>query len=78
MKGLEFDAVFLNNISEREFPGDPETQDEEAINRRRKLLYVAMTRARRTLHLFAPETPSRLLGELEPETLSQTPAPPAP
>lgn len=78
MKGLEFDAVFLNNISEREFPGDPETQDEEAVNRRRKLLYVAMTRARRTLHLFAPETPSRLLGELEPETLSQTPAPPAP
>ena len=71
MKGLEFDAVLLDNLSEENLPGKVNGQNDEAVARNRKILYVAMTRARYCLHLFAPTSPSALLQELDPSTLTQ-------
>ena len=73
MKGLEFDAVILDNLGESDFGGNALLLGEETVNRNRKLLYVAMTRARHTLHLFASETPTLLLSELDPAMLMLLP-----
>ena len=62
-KGLEFDAVFLPRLDEKELPSKlartPAEQDEE-----RRLLYVGLTRARRSLALTWSKRPSPFLGEL--------------
>jgi superfamily I DNA/RNA helicase len=43
-KGLQFDAVFIINASERQLPSDPSGPAE--TEEKRRLLYVGMTRAR--------------------------------
>ncbi|TMM08481.1 MAG: hypothetical protein E6F98_16335, partial [Actinobacteria bacterium] len=48
-KGLEFDAVFLPRVEERELPVR-QAKTPEAVAEERRLLYVGLTRARR--HLF--------------------------
>ncbi len=53
-KGQEWDAVFVINVSDGNFPSEFATGSPEAIEEERRLLYVAMTRARRSLHLVAP------------------------
>ncbi|HEY6960746.1 MAG TPA: ATP-dependent DNA helicase UvrD2 [Gaiellaceae bacterium] len=62
-KGLEFDAVFLPNLQEKELPSKQARSDDE-IAEERRLLYVGMTRARRTLWLTWSGKPSRFLKEL--------------
>jgi DNA helicase-2/ATP-dependent DNA helicase PcrA len=62
-KGLEFDTVFLPRLEEKELPSRqartlPEVEEE------RRLLYVGMTRAKRTLWLSWSGSPSRFLAEL--------------
>jgi DNA helicase-2/ATP-dependent DNA helicase PcrA len=62
-KGLEFEAVFIPRVEERELPvRQARTPDEIAEERR--LLYVGMTRAKRHLALTWSGKPSRFLAEL--------------
>ena len=80
-KGLEFDAVFIVGLEEHLFPSDMSGDDERQIEEERRLLYVAMTRARKYLHLlFATTrfkygsvdfcTPSRFLKDIDSRYLN--------
>ncbi len=53
-KGQEWDAVFLLNVTDGNFPSEFATGKPAMIDEERRLLYVAMTRARNDLHLMAP------------------------
>jgi DNA helicase-2/ATP-dependent DNA helicase PcrA len=62
-KGLEFEAVFIPRVEEKELPTKlAKTTDEIAEERR--LLYVGLTRAKRHLVVTWTRTPSRFLREL--------------
>jgi DNA helicase-2/ATP-dependent DNA helicase PcrA len=65
-KGLEFDAVFLPLLEERELPTRQAAREEELLAEERRLLYVGITRARRYLFLSrsAGARGSRFLDEL--------------
>jgi DNA helicase-2/ATP-dependent DNA helicase PcrA len=62
-KGLEFDAVFLPRLDDKELPSRLARTDDERAEERR-LLYVGITRARRRLALTWSRTPSPYLAEL--------------
>jgi DNA helicase II / ATP-dependent DNA helicase PcrA len=62
-KGLEFDAVFLPRVEEKELPVRQARRDEE-IEEERRLFYVGMTRARRQLAITWSGRASRFLKEL--------------
>jgi len=53
-KGQEWDAVFVLNVTDGNFPSEFATGKPAAIDEERRLLYVAMTRARQSLSLIAP------------------------
>ena len=53
-KGQEWDAVFVLNVTDGNFPSEFATGDAARIEEERRLLYVAMTRARQSLALLAP------------------------
>jgi ATP-dependent DNA helicase UvrD/PcrA len=53
-KGQEWDAVFVLNVSDGCIPSDMAVGNPEQIEEERRLLYVAMTRARQHLHLVQP------------------------
>ena len=53
-KGQEWDIVYVLNVSDGNFPSEFSTGKAEMIEEERRLLYVAMTRARNELHLCAP------------------------
>jgi DNA helicase-2/ATP-dependent DNA helicase PcrA len=53
-KGLEWDAVHLIAAYDGNFPADMSTGSEEGIAEERRLFYVALTRARRKLHVYVP------------------------
>jgi ATP-dependent DNA helicase UvrD/PcrA len=53
-KGLEWDAVHVLAVYDGNFPACLSAGSSEAIAEERRLLYVAMTRARRALHLYVP------------------------
>ena len=50
----EWDAVFVLNVSDGNFPSEFSTGKPEMIEEERRLLYVAMTRARQKLELISP------------------------
>ena len=62
-KGLEFEAVFLPRLEERELPSRL-AKTPVAIAEDRRLLYVGMTRAKRHLTITWSGKPSRFLKEL--------------
>jgi DNA helicase-2/ATP-dependent DNA helicase PcrA len=66
-KGLEFEAVFMPRVEDRELPIRQAKKPAE-IAEERRLLYVGMTRAKRQLALTWSGRPSRFLGELGVET----------
>lgn len=55
-KGLEFDAVFLSGMEEGLFPHENALSSQESLEEERRLMYVAITRARRRLYLSHAQT----------------------
>jgi DNA helicase-2/ATP-dependent DNA helicase PcrA len=53
-KGCEWDTVHLIHAADGMIPSDMATGDSEEIEEERRLLYVAMTRAKNTLNLYFP------------------------
>jgi len=53
-KGLEWDAVHVIAVYDGNFPADMATGSREGIAEERRLLYVALTRARRQLVVYVP------------------------
>jgi len=53
-KGQEWDSVYVLNVADGNFPNEHATGRRELIEEERRLLYVAMTRAKQELHLIAP------------------------
>jgi DNA helicase-2/ATP-dependent DNA helicase PcrA len=62
-KGLEFEAVFLPRLQERELPSK-QARTVAEIDEERRLLYVGLTRAKRLLWLSWSGKRSRFLAEL--------------
>jgi len=53
-KGQEWDYVYVLNVADGNFPSEYAAGKPELLDEERRLLYVAMTRARNELHLCAP------------------------
>jgi DNA helicase-2/ATP-dependent DNA helicase PcrA len=53
-KGQEWDFVYVLNVADGNFPSEFAAGKPELLEEERRLLYVAMTRARNELHLCAP------------------------
>ncbi len=54
-KGLEFDAVFLTGLEEGLFPSEFSLAERDGLEEERRLMYVAITRARKRLYLSMAE-----------------------
>jgi DNA helicase II / ATP-dependent DNA helicase PcrA len=79
-KGLEFDCVFISGLEEGLFPHENSMNDYEGLEEERRLMYVAITRARKRLYLSHSQTrmlhgqtryniKSRFFDELPPGAL---------
>jgi len=79
-KGLEFDYVFVTGLEEGLFPHDNSLNDDGGLEEERRLMYVAITRARKRLHFSYAQmrmlhgqtrynVPSRFLDEVPAELL---------
>jgi DNA helicase-2/ATP-dependent DNA helicase PcrA len=85
-KGLEFPIVFMVGMEEGLFPGQKSADDPLRLAEERRLCYVGMTRARKTLYLLYTESrylygqemhprPSRFLSEIPAERVHQVRSP---
>jgi DNA helicase-2/ATP-dependent DNA helicase PcrA len=72
-KGLEFEAVFLPRVEEKELPCKAAMRAPGQVGEERRLLYVGMTRAKRHLALTWSGKPSRFLLELGVEAAAVRP-----
>ncbi len=75
-KGLEFEAVFIPRVEEKELPCKQALRAPGALDEERRLLYVGITRAKRHLTLTWAGRPSRFLLELGVEVRAPRPRPP--
>jgi len=55
-KGLEFDCVFITGLEEGLFPHENSMSDFDGLEEERRLMYVAITRARKRLYLSHSQT----------------------
>jgi DNA helicase-2/ATP-dependent DNA helicase PcrA len=53
-KGLEWKAVHVINTTDGMFPSDMALRSSEGIEEERRVFYVALTRARKALHVYYP------------------------
>ena len=79
-KGLEFEAVFMIGVEDGIFPGYKSISDSSALEEERRLMYVAITRAKKDLFIVLTRQrmlfgqtqclpPSRFLKEIDPNHL---------
>ncbi|WP_028102203.1 UvrD-helicase domain-containing protein [Pseudoduganella violaceinigra] len=79
-KGLEFDNVFITGLEEGLFPHESSSKEEGGVEEERRLMYVAITRARKRLYMAFCQTrmlhgqtrynmKSRFFDELPEESL---------
>ena len=79
-KGLEFDTVFLTGMEEGRFPSELSLAERGGLQEERRLMYVAITRARKRLYISMAQqrmlhgqtqfgVPSRFVEEIPPEVL---------
>jgi DNA helicase II / ATP-dependent DNA helicase PcrA len=77
-KGLEFERVIIAGAEEGLFPHSRALTEAKDMEEERRLMYVAMTRAKKELHItrarerftfgnYASNPPSRFLDEIPPE-----------
>ena len=55
-KGLEFNNVFITGLEDGMFPHENSMNDGESLEEERRLMYVAITRARKKLHISFCQT----------------------
>jgi len=55
-KGLEFDSVFITGLEEGLFPHENSIMEPNGLEEERRLMYVAITRARQRLYLSLAQT----------------------
>ena len=55
-KGLEFDCVFITGLEEGLFPHENSSSDRASLEEERRLMYVAITRARKRLYITHSQT----------------------
>jgi DNA helicase-2/ATP-dependent DNA helicase PcrA len=55
-KGLEFDCVFITGLEDGVFPHENSLSDPGGLEEERRLMYVALTRARKRLYLTHSQT----------------------
>jgi DNA helicase-2/ATP-dependent DNA helicase PcrA len=55
-KGLEFDCVFITGVEEGLFPHENSMSDRDGLEEERRLMYVAITRARQRLYMSHSQT----------------------
>ena len=53
-KGQEWDSVYLLNVVDGAIPSEMALAEKQGLEEERRLLYVAMTRAKKALHLIQP------------------------
>ena len=77
-KGLEWDAVFILNVSAGQFPNERSTGSSKELEEERRLFYVAITRAKKYLYITYPlvaggyslmQGPSMFLDEIDRDLL---------
>jgi DNA helicase-2/ATP-dependent DNA helicase PcrA len=80
-KGLEFHTVFVTGLEEGLFPHENSLSEYDGVEEERRLMYVAITRARRRLYLTHAQSrmlhgqvryniPSRFLADVPPELVA--------
>ena len=83
-KGLEFDHVFIIGLEEGLFPHNNSLYDDDELEEERRLCYVAVTRAKKTLTLVnakrrmiygntSVNPPSRFISEIDDKYLEKDP-----
>jgi DNA helicase II / ATP-dependent DNA helicase PcrA len=66
-KGLEFDSVFIAGAAEGFLPHIRSIDNDASLEEERRLMYVAMTRARKNLYISFYGLPSRFVAEIPEE-----------
>ncbi|MDO8961665.1 MAG: 3'-5' exonuclease, partial [Methylophilus sp.] len=88
-KGLEFKSVFISGVEEGLFPHEQSQNENNGVEEERRLMYVAVTRARQRLYLSHAQSrmlhgqvrygiPSRFLDEIPDELLKRLNSKPTP
>ncbi|UOD49262.1 UvrD-helicase domain-containing protein [Orrella daihaiensis] len=87
-KGLEFDAVFLTGVEDGLFPHENSMYEPGGLEEERRLMYVAMTRAKKRLYVSLSQSrmlhgqtryclPSRFIEEIPEDHVKRLSAKPA-